>query len=71
MSKNLPLRFLITGGCGFIGSALVRFLIQKTNKIVFNIDNLTYASNTNALDKVKHSKRYHFFKCDICNYVDI
>ena len=71
MSKNLPLRFLITGGCGFIGSALVRFLIQKTNKIVFNIDNLTYASNTNALDKVKHSKRYHFFKCDICNYVDV
>ena len=62
MSKKLPLRFLITGGCGFIGSAFVRFLINKTNKIVFNLDKLTYASNHNSLDQVKSSKRYIFFK---------
>ena len=71
MSKKLPLRFLITGGCGFIGSAFVRFLIKKTNKIVFNLDKITYASNKNSLDQVKNSKRYNFFKCDICNYVDL
>ena len=71
MSKKLPLRFLITGGCGFIGSAFVRFLIKKTNKIVFNLDKLTYASNHNSLDQVKNSKRYKFFKCDICNYANL
>ena len=71
MSKKLPLRFLITGGCGFIGSAFVRFLINKTNKIVFNLDKLTYASNHNSLDQVKSSKRYKFFKCDICNYANL
>ena len=71
MSKKLPLRFLITGGCGFIGSALVRFLIKKTNKIVFNVDKLTYASNLNSLDEVKTSDRYNFFKSDICNQSDM
>ena len=71
MFKKPPLRFLITGGYGFIGSALVRFLIKKTNKIVYNIDNLTYASNTNSLNEVKDSNRYNFFKCDICNYADL
>ena len=68
MSKNLPLRFLITGGDGFIGLALIRFFIKKTNKLVFNIDNLTYASNRNSLDQINDSNRYNFFKCDICNY---
>ena len=71
MSKKLPTRFLITGGYGFIGSALIRFLINKTNKLVYNIDNLTYASNINSLNQVKNSNRYNFFKCDICNYTKL
>ena len=43
-------RFLITGGAGFIGSSLIRYIIQKTNFVVYNIDKLTYASNLKALN---------------------
>lgn len=57
----------MTGGAGFIGSALVRHLITKTKHRVLNIDKLTYAGNLDSLSSIENSDRY-FFKCvDICN----
>ncbi|MFT5706033.1 MAG: dTDP-glucose 4,6-dehydratase [Oceanospirillaceae bacterium] len=58
---------LITGGAGFIGSALIRYLIAETDCSVVNIDSLTYASNLNALAAVSRSTRYHFIQGSICN----
>jgi len=59
------MNIIITGGCGFIGSALIKFLIKKTNHKILNIDKLTYASNKNYL--TTNTKNYSFFKIDICN----
>ncbi|MGS0683095.1 dTDP-glucose 4,6-dehydratase [Shewanella sp. 125m-7] len=58
---------LITGGAGFIGSALVRFLIKYTNSVVVNLDKLTYASNSESLADVELSNRYAFVQGDICD----
>lgn len=57
---------LITGGAGFIGSALVRYLIVHTSHTVINVDKLTYAGNLASLESVAHHERYHFEKADIC-----
>ncbi|PIT18661.1 dTDP-glucose 4,6-dehydratase [Snodgrassella alvi] len=62
------MKFLITGGAGFIGSAMIRFLINQTNHCVLNIDKLTYAGNLNSLSDVVHSPRYQFSATDICNH---
>ena len=59
------LNILVTGGCGFIGSALIRYIIQKTKYSVLNIDKLTYAGNLESLDLVKNNSRYFFKKIDI------
>lgn len=58
---------LITGGAGFIGSALIRFLINHTEDTVINLDKLTYASNQHSLVSVDSSKRYHFVHGDVCD----
>ncbi len=58
---------LITGGAGFIGSALVRFLIEETEHTVVNFDKLTYAGNLESLHSVEESDRYHFVQADICD----
>lgn len=59
--------FLITGGAGFIGSAVVRELINATGHRVVNIDKLTYAGNLESLSSVADSSRYTFVQADICD----
>ena len=58
---------LITGGAGFIGSAVIRYLIEKTDHKVINLDSLTYAGNLESLGLAFDSTRYHFEKADICD----
>lgn len=58
---------LVTGGAGFIGSALVRYLIHKTDNEVVNIDKLTYAGHLENLKIIEDSERYYFEKADICD----
>lgn len=62
---------LITGGAGFIGSAVVRYYIQSTEHVVINLDKLTYAGNLESLATVSHSERYMFENVDICNQQEV
>ncbi|KOO58220.1 dTDP-glucose 4,6-dehydratase [Rheinheimera sp. KL1] len=61
--------FLVTGGAGFIGSAVVRHLINDSKHRVVNVDKLTYAGNLNSLSPVANSERYQFEQADICDAV--
>jgi dTDP-glucose 4,6-dehydratase len=59
------MRILITGGAGFIGSALIRHLIGHTDHQVLNLDKLTYAGNLESLSSIDHDSRYEFVQADI------
>jgi dTDP-glucose 4,6-dehydratase len=61
------MRILVTGGAGFIGSALIRQLIGETDHHVINLDKLTYAGNLESLGKAVESPRYSFEHVDICD----
>ena len=60
-------RVIVTGGAGFIGSALIRQLIRETPFEVLNLDKLTYAGNLSSLKEVDDSPRYHLVQADICD----
>lgn len=60
-------KIIVTGGAGFIGSALIRYLIRETDCEVVNLDKLTYAGNLASLKEVENSPRYHFVRMDICD----
>lgn len=61
------MNILITGGSGFIGSALVRHFIHNRQHTILNIDKLTYAANPAALNSITNHPHYHFVQADICN----
>ena len=61
------MKLLITGGAGFIGSAVVRHVIQNTQDTVLNVDKLTYAGNLESLASVQAHERYTFSQTDICD----
>jgi len=60
------MKILITGGAGFIGSSLVKYIIRNTNDVVINIDKLTYSGNQDSLKEVESDRNYFFEKIDIC-----
>jgi dTDP-glucose 4,6-dehydratase len=61
------MKILVTGGAGFIGSAVIRHIINNTQDHVINVDKLTYAGNLESLTSVSDSDRYSFEQIDICN----
>ncbi|WP_265463400.1 GDP-mannose 4,6-dehydratase, partial [Aeromonas salmonicida] len=65
------MRILVTGGAGFIGSALVRHLIQHTEHEVLNLDKLTYAGNLESLQSIASNSRYEFVKADIVDQATV
>jgi len=67
MNNPLNKKILVTGGAGFIGSALIRHIIQTTPFTVVNVDKLTYASNLESLSNIDDDPRYYFEKTDICD----
>ena len=62
------MKILVTGGAGFIGSAVIRYLINETEHKVFNLDKLNYAGNLNSLSSISKSSRYKFTQGDICDH---
>ncbi len=61
------MRILVTGGAGFIGSALVRYLVSEIGAEVLNVDKLTYAGNLASLKSIELAPNYQFLQADICD----
>lgn len=60
-------KLIITGGAGFIGSAVTRYLINNTPHQIIVLDKLTYAGNINTLKDISNNKKFEFIECDICD----
>ena len=65
------MKLLVTGGAGFIGSAVIRHIIQNTQHQVLNVDKLTYAGNLESLTSIDNNERYQFSQTDICDQVEL
>jgi dTDP-glucose 4,6-dehydratase len=65
------MKILVTGGAGFIGSAVIRHLISETDDSVINVDALTYAGNLSTLESIASNRRYHFEHENICNAAQV
>jgi len=61
------LNIIVTGGAGFIGSAVIRQYIKETLHTIINVDVLTYAGNLESLIDVEDNERYHFEQVNICD----
>jgi len=61
------MRIIVTGGAGFIGSAVCRYLVKDLGHTAINVDKLTYAGNLETLSEIDNSPNYHFEKVDICD----
>ena len=67
----MNLKIFLTGGAGFIGSSVIRHIINNTKHSVVNIDKLTYAGNLESLSSIDTNQRYEFEQVDICNALEI
>ena len=65
------MKILVTGGAGFIGSAVIRYIINHTDHAVLNIDKLTYAGNLESLKTIDSNPRYQFKQIDICDQLNL
>ena len=65
--KGFIMRFLVTGGSGFIGSNLVRLLVEEKGESVINLDKLTYAGNAESLADLEGNPNYTFEQVDLCD----
>ena len=63
----MDMKIIVTGGCGFIGSNLVRLLVEEKGQSVINLDKLTYAGNAESLADLDGNPNYTFEQVDLCN----
>jgi len=61
------MKIMVTGGCGFIGSAVCRHLVRDLGFSIVNVDKMTYAASTGSTAEITGNPRYHFYKLDICD----
>jgi dTDP-glucose 4,6-dehydratase len=69
--RGKPMKILITGGAGFIGSAVIRHILENTTDTVVNLDALTYAGNLESIPTHRDDSRYEFEHVDICDFTAV